>query len=307
MVIIGKSLFRAITRVLGLSSTKRTSQELTLDSPFQLFQEDEARYRCAIGLNGGTTTPIEPIHLVILLSAVTEPAMLLLLTSRICPISPLGAVNVRNRFELLRPDLCNLSSFRAPNRAILSARVHSEPRSVKRGLEYDLEVSILVPNDDGEGNVSVFRQVFTMLEFGKVEVSRAEGQSRDKKTSVEERQSSELAVHMSFSSSDPLRWAALCKDYNLIHLSGIAARLFGLPGKLAHGNHVVAKALRSLLETRSIQSKDNAPAWMEVHFKRPVVVPAKLHVESFLNSATTTGFAITHNGRSCVTAEYGIL
>jgi hypothetical protein len=34
---------------------------------------------------------------------VTEPAMLLLLASRSCPINALGAVNVRNRLELVDP------------------------------------------------------------------------------------------------------------------------------------------------------------------------------------------------------------
>ncbi|CAO2651570.1 Nn.00g041400.m01.CDS01 [Neocucurbitaria sp. VM-36] len=305
---IVKSMYRAIARIPALPSTKSTDQELTLRSPFRIGWEDVARYHYATRPNRKSEGPIDPSQLILFLSAMTEPAMLLLLANRNCPINPLGAVNVRNRFDLLRPDLCNLSSLKDSNRAVLFAKVHRESRPVKRGIEYDLEVIILVPNDGENGKpVSVFRQVFTMLEFKKNKGSKAVEKSAEQKITGQEQRSSGPTIQMSLSDSDPWRWAALCKDYNLIHLSGIASRLYGLPGKLAHGNHVIARALQTLLDTNKIQKLGDGPTWMEVQFKRPVRVPADLDIELSASSLTTTGIAISRTGRVSVTAEYGLL
>lgn len=305
LTMVGRSMYRAIARISSLPSTETASQELTVRCPFRVEQEDEARYLHATRPNDNSKDPIESSHLMLFLSAMTEPAMLLLLTSPQCPVNPLGAVNVRNRFELLRPDLCSPLSFRDSGQTVLFARVHRESRLVKRGIEYDLEVGILAPDDaTNDKTVFVFRQIFTMLEFRKTKGRNAEEKSAENKIPGEQPQSSEPAIQVSLSDSDPWRWAALCKDYNLIHLSGMAARLYELPGKLAHGNHVVARALQALLETSSIRSLGGASTWMEVQFKRPVRVPAELNVEITASSPATTRIVITNNGRP-VTAEYG--
>ncbi|OAL48262.1 hypothetical protein IQ07DRAFT_612983 [Pyrenochaeta sp. DS3sAY3a] len=277
-----------------------------MSSPFLVSQGDIARYRQSIG-HKDTKSTLEFLHLPLLLAATTEPAMLLLLVNRSCPINPLGAVNVRNRFELLRPDLCDLSSLEIPDRAALLAEVQGEPRNVKRGVEYDLEVSIMIPDDAGTGKaVVVFRQIFTMLEMRKTK--ELEGEARPSEVKVVGAESSAvgLSTSLSFSGSDPLTWAALCKDYNFIHISNLAAKLFGLPGKLAHGNHVVAKAVQSSLEDGASKSLAPTPMWMETHFRRPVTVPTKMDVEA-AQSTTTSTLTISRNGRACVTVEYGAL
>jgi hypothetical protein len=43
-----------------------------------------------------------------------------------------------------------------------------------------------------------------------------------------------------FPSDAPKAWSKGCNDINPIHMTSLAARLFGFPGKIAHGNHVVA-------------------------------------------------------------------
>jgi hypothetical protein len=95
--------------------------------------------------------------------------MLLLFACPACSISPLGAVNVRNRFELLRPDLCCLKSLTGQHSAGVVAKLQNETRVVKRGIEHDLEVSVLVPQSRLD-LVPGFRQVITMLEFSKTNV-----------------------------------------------------------------------------------------------------------------------------------------
>ena len=54
----------------------------------------------------------------------------------------------------------------------------------------------------------------------------------------------------------PEKWAALCKDYNPIHVSAIAAKLFGFPGKVAHGNQVAASMIESIAAVAKTKTKD---------------------------------------------------
>lgn len=312
MAILTMLLKSALKSVRG--SKDRTSahmvEGLTLSSTFSISDNDITQYHRAVGLTKNLSSEIGGFALPLFLSAVTEPAMLLLLTNPRCPVSPLGAVNVRNRFEILRPDLCRLQSFKISNSAGLIARLRNESRSVKRGIEYDLEVSIMVPNHAGSNNAEllpVYRQVFTMLEFSKAKVTAESKAKSERKNHAEKYVTPESSVRMSLSRTDPLNWAALCKDYNFIHVSGFAAKLFGLPGKLAHGNHIVAKAMQKLSEHNKLQQGRCEPTWMEVHFKRPVVVPSFLDVEGRSISDSITEVSITHNGRESVGISYGML
>jgi hypothetical protein len=119
----------------------------------------------------------------------------------------------------------------------LDTRTLNQSRVFKRGIEYNLEVAILMSTHvkDRETHlVSVYRQIFTMLEFRKTgpvaknSVTKDANEDRSRRSVTLGSQ-----LQMSLLSTDPLKWAALCKDYNLIHLFGFAAKLFGLPGKLA--------------------------------------------------------------------------
>ena len=49
---------------------------------------------------------------------------------------------------------------------------------------------------------------------------------------------------------------ALCKDYNPIHVSAIAAKLFGFPGKFAHRNQVAASMIKSIAAAAKTKTKD---------------------------------------------------
>ncbi|KAF1938098.1 hypothetical protein EJ02DRAFT_474658 [Clathrospora elynae] len=147
---------------------------------------------------------MDPAQLMLFLSAVTEPAMLLLLASPWYPINPLGAVNVRNRFELMQPDLCDLETLMKQNSASLSALVCSGARRVKRGFEYDLEVMINIPRTDG-GIDTIFRQIFTMLESSKTPGHEGSRKPDTKRPIVAESRSANLIAQLSLSVNDPLK------------------------------------------------------------------------------------------------------
>ena len=306
LTMVVKSIFSA-ARGSKITGSTQSADKLILSAPLCLSEKDIARYHRAVC--SSTTHPfdIASSSLPLFLSAVTEPAMLLLLTSPACPINPLGAVNVRNRFELLRPDLCHLDSFTDSCPATLVASVRNTARLVKRGVEYDLEVSIMMPDKIKASSVNVvrvYRQVFIMLEFRKMKRTMEKRASNPRKPYAHIHVSSVSRLSISFSKNDPLKWAALCKDYNFIHLSSLAAKLVGFPGKLAHGNHVVAKAMQQLEEDNARQDDarqdlGNKPTWMEVHFKRPVVVPSNLNVEVQSKTNGTTTLVFQSRSRVC--------
>ena len=303
MAMIVKSILYAIPGVPRVKSSG-----LELDSPFIIDAEDVARYQLAVGRGIGAGSRIPPAQLMLFLSAMTEPAMLLLLASPWCPISPLGAVNVRNRFEILRQDLCHVATLVGMRSANLKAIVHKNPRQAKRGIEWDLEVMINIPTGRSDGTVdTIFRQIFIMLEFGKVQTKKVPQNSDETTPSIVTNPLFESTTQVSLSVDDPLRWAAICKDYNFIHLSGLAAKVFGLPGKIAHGNHVVAKALQRVPNLGGSTFLLDTSLWMEVHFKRPMVVPGVFDVSLHKSSQTSNKFFVSRSGKDYATAEYGSL
>jgi hypothetical protein len=304
VAMVVKSIIYSLTKTSG-----PTPAGLYLRSPLVITAENVVRFRSAVGYRGSTNTlHLKHGDLMLFLSAMTEPAMLLLLASPWCPINPLGAVNVRNTFELIRPDLCDLEKLTKIESAYLSAVVHPEPTRVRRGIEWALEVTINVPSDkDNRAAQTIFRQTFTMLEFKKTSGILSSNGLGGSKDNVSVPGPTDDSPQISFSRDDPLEWAALCKDYNFIHLSGFAAKLSGLPGKLLHGNHAAAKALRSLSDAGSITTLDDTPLQMRVEFKKPMVVPGIFQVCVRKSHSTGIGFEILRKGRVHAICEYGPL
>ncbi|EOA83530.1 hypothetical protein ACJQWK_00598 [Exserohilum turcicum] len=298
-----KSLFYATTK-----TSRPDPTGLQLCSPLVISPEDVTRFLSAVGHQGSKAPSLGHAQLMLFLSVMTEPAMLLLISSPRCPINPLGAVNVRNTFELIRPELCDLENLMDTDSAHLEAVVRPNPTPVKRGIEWELEVNVNVPIEKNDGAVrTIFRQVFTMLEFrkmpGHVKSKGLDNSQSNVSTSIP----MDASTQISLSGDDPLKWAALCKDYNFIHLSGLAAKLFGLPGKLAHGNHAAAKALWSSYSAGNTISPEHGPLRMRVEFKKPMVVPAVFDVTVNQSDSTRVEFTILRKGRVHATGDYGPL
>jgi acyl dehydratase len=310
LAIFSMMIRSAVNHVHGPNPESNTStlDELTLSSTFHITKGDITRYIDAVGQKRDKSIDLAPSATLLFLSTVTEPAMLLLLASPRCPINPLGAVNVRNRFDLLRPDLCQPKSFLINRGAVLSARLRKESRLAKRGIEFDLEATIMAPDKDKGRNaelIPVFRQVFTMLEFEKTKGGAKNTTASVKHVESRTVDTQTIPLRVWLSRNDPLRWASLCKDYNFIHLSGLAARLFGLPGKLAHGNHVVAKAMHILEGSDGMQERNEPITWMEVQFRRPVVVPSNLLFEAPSTTGDIMRLSIYSIRGEHIAVEYG--
>ncbi|WP_404291297.1 MaoC/PaaZ C-terminal domain-containing protein [Glutamicibacter arilaitensis] len=78
------------------------------------------------------------------------------------------------------------------------------------------------------------------------------------------------------------RWAAVAGDYNPIHLSSLSAKVLGMPGAIAHGIYLAARALAA------IEPANGNYEW-EIEFQTPVVLPSAVDL-SFAPSAS--GFAV---------------
>jgi acyl dehydratase len=287
-----------------------TEDHLTLTSPFQVREEGLARCHRAVGSATRKFSELASTALPLFLAAVTEPVMLLLLTNPGCPINLLGAVNVRNRFEVLWLDLCDLQAIMGSHNSRFVARMLGQSQVVKRGIKYDLEVAILMTAhvEEKETNpVPAYRPIFTMLELGKTDAvgknTATRGASND---GTERTVTPESRLPMSLLSTDPLKWAALCKDYNHIHFPGLAAKLFGRPGKLAHGNYAAAIAIRKVLESHGLQRTGSIPSWMDVDFLRPTGVPSVLSIEARSATDDITVIVISNRGRKNVFVNCGV-
>lgn len=249
--------------------------ELRLSMPLCITDSRIQAYALAVGQADPKQILQRPEQLCLMLATFSQPAFLLLLAHHQSPIRPIGAVNVRNKFELLRPDLClDVSDEKLNGHGGKEARARFVPetRKVKRGLELDLEVEIV----DLEHDVVVFRQVFTTLQFMKVKAGKTEKQAADI-VSTEAEGLDGSSRTFSIPRDFTIKWARICKDYNPIHTSRLVAKVLGLPGRILHGNHALAWAMQLTQDQIGLQQKQKIT--VEVQFRRPMVVPAKLVAE----------------------------
>ncbi|WVQ95447.1 hypothetical protein IAU59_002544 [Kwoniella sp. CBS 9459] len=278
-------IFSSLARRVGLVSSSATT-DISVRLPFRMKREDVDLYRSASGATCSVEELLEiPAHLQLFLSALTEPAMLVLLAKRGCPIDPIGAVNVRNRFEIPDFTLCT-AALREPSKLYIAAALSEDVVQVKRGWEYSIIVELKSKAREGP---LMYRQTFTMLQFAK---HRTQPPPISQAESIPTSPISQLQL----SADDPTLWARLSKDFNPIHISAFAARLLGFRTKIAHGNHVVARAVESVLHAkkREDMNADTKGAGnenlrgneiMEVDFKRPSFVPCDLAVKESVTSA----------------------
>ena len=67
------------------------------------------------------------------------------------------------------------------------------------------------------------------------------------------------------------RYAKVSGDFNPIHISGVMAKAFGLPGKLAHGWYSVSMMVAALERVQNQSARR-----IDVRFVKPVLLPTKV-------------------------------
>lgn len=163
----------------------------------------------------------------------------------------------------------------------------------KRGWEFGVCVEVWEVNREMKGGMGeeerercVFRARWWFLEFvrhkdgagaeadvgaGATATPETQSQAQAQAQADPDFSSAITSPHrLSFTPSDPWLWARVCKDYNLIHINSLSAKLFGLRTSVAHGNHVLARVLHA--EGKVLRK-------CEVEFRRPVFLPADLTIK----------------------------
>lgn len=306
-IFVLRQLFHLLSLGNDISSidkdgTSAVLPDVRLSMPFRLSRDGLKGYAKAVDLSDTSTSLNTSAQTCLLLSAFSEPAMLLLLASRGCPILPLGAVNVKNKFEILIPRLCTEEALLNMEKAELRARILSKTRKVKRGLEIDLQVDVVNLDED----MVIFRQVFTMLQFMRWKDPRSAAVRDTAGEVADDDWNQAHATSFEMILDAPLAWARICKDYNLLHISSLAAKIFGFSGRIAHGNHALAMGIARLgSEGQSTmwsfhgQGRSNV---MEVHFRKPMALPATLSAQVLVEGETTR-FRVSKANKTCVVAS----
>lgn len=95
---------------------------------------------------------------------------------------------------------------------------------------------------------------------------------------------------------DSIGWdyAKVSGDFNPIHIAGLMAKAFGLPGKLAHGWYSVSMFASVIERIKSFSVKK-----IEVQFQKPVLLPATVALE-YLEGTTPIAFRITSEDKKIV-------
>jgi acyl dehydratase len=194
------------------------------------------------------------------------PLAIELMAARDFPFGVLGLVHVRNAIEHLRP----LRANEPLDLLVWAENLAGHPRG--RTVDVVAEGSV-----DGK---PVWRDRSTYLQ-------RESGGTKDSK---DRRKPPDPDAVCEVPGDTGRRYASISGDRNPIHLHPLPARLLGQPGAIAHGMWTKARCLAAL------QGKLPEAFAVEVAFKLPVVLPAKLAFASW-RDGDQRRFAL-HDARS---------
>jgi acyl dehydratase len=195
------------------------------------------------------------------------PLAIELIASREFPFGALGLVHVDNAIEQLRP----LRADEPLDLLVWSEQLAGHPRG--RTIDVVAEGSV--------GGEPVWRDRSTYLHRERAASKKGPGPLRD---------TPEADAVWDVPGAVGRRYAAVSGDRNPIHLHGLAARLFGQPGAIAHGMWSKARCLAAL------QGHLPDAFAVAVAFKLPVRLPAKVAFASW-REGEARRFAL-HDARS---------
>lgn len=221
-----------------------------------------ARYRDVCELDAHASIPV------LFPQVLAGPLQLALLAKQALPFSLLGAVHQRNMIEQSAP----IDPQRSVNLEVRFSRM----RVLEKGVELELETSLEQLGSTIWKSHSVFFVQGRFPEGGEPELP-APGWSP---LSIE---SMQPVAQWHLAKNKGKRFARLSGDFNPIHISKMAARLFGFERDLIHGLCVFASALERVSETSS-KAMDSAlqngreKIITTVHFKGPNYLDRELEL-----------------------------
>jgi acyl dehydratase len=162
--------------------------------------------------------------------ALAGPLHLALLAHPDFPIKSAGLLHLRNKIQLQK----QLPQNTPIKLTVKTAGCRFRPQ----GFEFDAVTTLEIENEE------VWVCTSTFLKRGKFEKEDPATPEEDSfiKLPIEQ----ENATNFLVPSGIGRKYAAICKDYNPIHISSLLAKLFGFKRSIAHGMWVSAAALAKL-------------------------------------------------------------
>jgi acyl dehydratase len=208
----------------------------------ELERDHVARYDRVCGFRLRDTLPPTYLHVV------AFPYALSIMTERSFPFGVLGLVHIENVIEHLRP--VRVEETVDVRVEATNLRDHESGRAVD-----------LVAEARSEGEL-VWRGTSTYLRKGG-------GGGDGKKKSQDRKEPPRHQAIWSVPGDIGRRYADVSGDRNPIHLNGLTAKAFGMPGAIAHGMWIKGRCLAALEGALPEAFR------VGVQFKAPLVIPGK--------------------------------
>ncbi|WP_018333138.1 MaoC/PaaZ C-terminal domain-containing protein [Actinomycetospora chiangmaiensis] len=216
--------------------------------------EAVANYAHVCGFRVGGELPITYPHML------AFPLQMRLMTDREFPLPAPGMVHLRNVITQHRP-----LTVGEP----LVVRVHAERLVAHpKGAQVDLVSTVGLPDED-----AVWHSRSTYFVRGATAEDASEAAPPEPDPRVGDRPHAVWTVPGDIGR----RYAAVSGDVNPIHVNGLAAKAFGMPGTIAHGMWSKARVLAALA------GRTDEAVTVDAVFRSPLRIPSK----AFLYTAAT--------------------
>jgi acyl dehydratase len=259
-----------------------------LEAVLAHFKPNRDRVNAYHAVCGGKPSEFLPIAYPHVLAM---PVHLALMTSSAFPVRIMGLVHLRNHIEQQRP-------LRVDEAGRLRVWIDGH-RDTNVGQEFDVNTSVEVDGRAVWQETCVFmaRRMTPTKKRYSGRIAAGEGIPAPDAEAVKPT-SPESVCATRFEADEGIGWryAKASGDFNPIHLSKYAARMFGFNAPIAHGLWSMARSLAALNASTFEGSKR-----VDVVFKRPVTIPAPLTLETWL-TPDGAGFALkgTEKGKTHV-------
>lgn len=187
------------------------------------------------------------------------PLQLQLMTREDFPLQLMGLVHLSNEVEHRHPVEAGQP---------LRLRAHAESlRPHRRGTQVDIVTEVY---ESAAGEEPAWRGVSTYLSRGVFLAGKPEGQEQSRSGRSGFTPPAKTAL-WTLGPDEGRRYAAVSGDYNPIHLSGVSAKVLGMPSAIVHGMYSAARILEG-------REPDAAGHSWNISFEAPVTLPGKVAV-----------------------------
>ncbi len=209
----------------------------------------------------------------------TAPLHMAILCHKEFPIPLLGMLHFRNHLIQHRP---------IKSDEVLDVEVRLDRhRIVKQGFEFDYLISV---KSKGE---LVWNSITTYLKQGKFGTNYDDS---PRSSLIEPMTGGEKIYNSQIPKKIGKRYAKICSDYNPIHISKPAAKLFGFKRDIAHAMWATSLSIGKLK-----LKNDSGPVRIDLGFKGPLFIESRTYLmKSVKKDVTRFDFFLEGNDKPCI-------